>query len=116
MQIACEASKRTNRFLRSIRRDGNDLERRAHVESCGAGVNGREMSSGLLPALLSFHRRSSRAYVREQGWREFITFLNGIAGWRHHCQVRSHPRTMFFYGLGSTNKQTATPLERGPRY
>src|SRR5258708_21939795 len=28
-----------------------------------------------------------------------IIFLNGIAGRRHHCQIRNHPRTMFLHGL-----------------
>lgn len=39
-----------------------------------------------------------------------FNFLNGIAGRRHHFQIRNHPRTMFFNGLNCTKKHTAAPL------
>lgn len=38
-----------------------------------------------------------------------ITFLNGIARRRHHCQVRKDPWTRFFSGDSTTNKQTVAP-------
>ena len=41
-----------------------------------------------------------------------IRFLNGIAGWRHHSQVRNSPWTMFFNGVHATKIVTAAPFRK----
>jgi hypothetical protein len=39
-----------------------------------------------------------------------IRFLNGIAAWRHHSQVRNSPWTRFFNGDRATKIISAAPF------
>jgi hypothetical protein len=48
------------------------------------------------------------------GLRYLVRFLNGIAGWRHHSQVRNNPWTMFFNGVTTTKIVTAAPFRAQP--
>ena len=79
MEIAREAPERADGFLRPIGRHGDDVERCTDVESRSSCVDGREGSSALCPALRSRHRAPPGCWVREEGRRKSITFLNGIA-------------------------------------